>query len=57
MSYADFYVLYLNGHKTKQTICLLVYDKTDRTLIENWQESEWMNERTERSEGRELHEI
>ena len=40
-----FYVSCLNGHKTKQTMCLLLYNKTDRTLIENWQESEWINER------------
>ena len=30
-----FYVSCLNGHKTKQTMCLLLYNKTDRTLIEN----------------------
>ena len=28
------------------TVSLLSYDKTDRTLFEDWQESEWMNERS-----------
>ena len=35
MSHPEFYVSCLNGHKTKQTMCLLLYNKTDRTLIEN----------------------
>ena len=27
-------------------VIILSYDKTDRTLFEDWQESEWMNERS-----------
>ena len=36
----------VNGHKANFSVVLLLsYNKTDRTLFENWQESEWMNER------------